>query len=171
MDAAKSYQRLYTRLMDIRIPTKESLKHTFYDKELRVVMGMNKILIGDFRPDGVHPARSLYDQHYRGSLQIAGTYKEKSKDKKLESLMPMILARSLVAPGNPFSNFVSEARTSQQSAHRRVRSQRPSRLRSIERSSRFVATPGLLAKQQVPERTLSSCSCPGKDRKRRRTSL
>ena len=52
MDVAQSYHKLYNRLMDIRAPTRESLKHTFSDKELRVVMGMNKIWINDFCPDG-----------------------------------------------------------------------------------------------------------------------
>ena len=82
MDVAKSYQRLYTRLMDICSPTEASIKHTFSDKELRVVMGMNKILINDFHPDGVQPARSLYDQHDSSCKSQAPT----KKNRKTRSL-------------------------------------------------------------------------------------
>jgi hypothetical protein len=82
MNVASTYEELYTRVMDIvsagAEPTKFLFKRRFADKELRVIMGMNKILINDFMPDG--------------------NYKEMTKDGKLDALMPRILARDLVEP-------------------------------------------------------------------------
>lgn len=68
------YALLYTRV-PFDNPTEEGLARVFSDKELRVLMGMNKMLINDFDPK-------------------TGKYTEKTKQNKIKVLLPSITSLS-----------------------------------------------------------------------------
>jgi len=84
--AAQAYEGLYERLMAETTITKHMLQSCFSDKELRVVMGMNKILINDLNPE-------------------TGKYKEKPKGAKVEVLFPYVQNRTLITPSALHASF------------------------------------------------------------------
>ena len=84
--AAQAYESLYERLMAEANITKHMLQSCFSDKELRVVMGMNKILINDLNPE-------------------TGKYKEKPKGAKVEVLFPYVQNRTLITPRALHASF------------------------------------------------------------------
>ena len=85
-DAADAYEGLYRRLMMEENVTKHMLQTCFSDKELRVVMGMNKILINDY-------------------IQEQGRYKEKPKSAKVDVLLPYVLNKTLITPSALHASF------------------------------------------------------------------
>ena len=85
-DAADAYEGLYRRLMMEENVSKHMLQTCFSDKELRVVMGMNKILINDF-------------------IKEQGRYKEKPKSAKVDVLFPYVKNKTLITPSALHASF------------------------------------------------------------------
>ena len=69
-DLTELYAKLYVRL-PFDAASDVALARGFSDKELRVIMGMNKMLINDYNP-------------------VTGKYTEKTKSNKIKALLPAL---------------------------------------------------------------------------------